>query len=272
MKITGSIVTFHNNLEDIKKVIDSFLSTGLDVKLFVSDNSSDKKIEVLCKDYRIEYIYNDLNLGFGAAHNVAMKKAIEKGSTYHVVLNPDIYFNTGVIEALYDYMEKNTDTGLIMPKILYPDGEIQYLAKFLPTPFNLIFRRFIPIKWILDKMNYKYEMRFTGYDKIMEVPFLSGCFMFLRVEALKKVGLFDEKIFMYLEDVDLSRRIHKEYRTVFYPHVAIYHKYDKSSFKNRKTLMYHTLAAIYYFNKWGWFFDRGRTSINRKVSELQNSD
>nr|WP_028950943.1 hypothetical protein [Sulfurihydrogenibium subterraneum] len=60
-----------------------------------------------------------------------------------------------------------------------------------------------------------YELRFTGYNKIMEVPYLSGCFMFIRTKVLEKVGLFDERFFMYLEDTELSRRIHKVSKTIF---------------------------------------------------------
>lgn len=55
--------------------------------------------------------------------------------------------------------------------------------------------------------NYKYELIFSGYDKIMWVPSLSGCFMFMRVDVLRKIGGFDERFFMYAEDLDLSRRI-----------------------------------------------------------------
>ena len=97
----------------------------------------------------------------------------------------------------------------------------------------------------------------------MNVPVLSGCFMFLRTSALKDVGLFDENIFMYLEDTDLSRRIHTKYKTIFYPKVQITHEYAKESNKSKKLLKYHIQSAIYYFNKWGWVFDKQRDEINQ---------
>jgi GT2 family glycosyltransferase len=172
-------------------------------------------------------------------------------------------------------MEGNKDVGLVMPKVLYPDGRIQYLCKLLPTPFDLFGRRFLnfyPFKKYIEKRNEIYELRFTGYDKIMEVPYLSGCFMFIRTKVLEKVGLFDERFFMYLEDTDLSRRIHKMAKTIYYPHVHIYHEYGKGSYKNKKLLKYHIESAIKYFNKWGWFFDKERREINKKVlSKLQFS-
>jgi len=137
--VNASIVLYHNNKEQLTKAINSFLNTSLDVKLYLVDNSSNDDLKVLGEmDSRIEYIFNNANLGYGSAHNIAIKKSIESGVPYHLVLNPDVYFNSGVIEALYNYMQSNPDVGLIMPKVLYPDGSIQYLCKLLPTPFDLI--------------------------------------------------------------------------------------------------------------------------------------
>ncbi len=89
-------------------------------------------------------------------------------------MNPDIYFDKGVLEELYNYMENDLEIGNIMPQILYPNKEIQYLCKLLPTPLDSIFRRFSPFKSFNDKMKNRYEMRFTNYDKTMSVPVLSG--------------------------------------------------------------------------------------------------
>lgn len=98
----------------------------------------------------------------------------------------------------------------------------------------------------------------------MEVPILSGCFMFVRMDVIGKVGLFDERFFMYSEDVDLCRRIGEISKTVFYPNVAVFHEYEKGSYKNKKLLKYHIRSTIKYFNKWGWIFDRKRADANKK--------
>jgi GT2 family glycosyltransferase len=266
-----SIVLYHNKEEQIKKAIKSALNTDLNINLYLVDNSLTDTLRDLEKiDNRITYIFNNANLGFGKAHNIALKKSIEKNILYHLVLNPDVYFEKGVLEELYNFMEANKDVGLVMPKVLYPDGNIQYLCKLLPTPLDLFGRRFLnfgPFKKIVEKRNEVYELRFTGYDKIMEVPYLSGCFMFIRTEVLKKVGLFDERFFMYLEDTDLSRRIHRVSKTVYYPGVSIYHEYGKGSYKNPKLLKYHLDSAIKYFNKYGWLFDKERDEINKKTLE-----
>jgi GT2 family glycosyltransferase len=269
--INVSIVLFKNDQDLVKKAIYSCVNSVLINRIYLIDNSPTDILSCLASlDSRIEYIFKNANLGFGKAHNIALKRSIEENIPYHLVLNPDVYFEKGVLEELYNFMESNKDVGLVMPKVLYPDGNIQYLCKLLPTPLDLFGRRFLnsgPFKKIVEKRNEVYELRFTGYDKIMEVPYLSGCFMFIRIEVLKKVGLFDERFFMYLEDTDLSRRIHRVSKTVYYPYVHIYHEYGKGSYKSLKLLYYHIKSAIKYFNKYGWFFDKEREEINRKILE-----
>ena len=267
--INVSIVLFKNDQDLVKKAIYSCVNSVLINRIYLIDNSPTDILSCLASlDSRIEYIFNNANLGFGKAHNIALKRSIEENIPYHLVLNPDVYFEKGVLEELYNFMEANKDVGLVMPKVLYPDGNIQYLCKLLPTPLDLFGRRFLnfgPFKKIVEKRNEVYELRFTGYDKIMEVPYLSGCFMFIRTEVLKKVGLFDERFFMYLEDTDLSRRIHRVAKTVYYPYVYIYHEYGKGSYKSLKLLYYHIKSAIKYFNKYGWFFDKERQEINKRI-------
>jgi GT2 family glycosyltransferase len=264
--ITASIVIYKNNLEILKRAVQSFLDSTTDSILYLIDNSPTD----VCKDHfihpRILYIYNNKNIGFGAGHNIALKDALEKKSSYHIILNPDVYFEGSVIEKLYSFMESDTRVGLITPKVLYPDGRLQPLCKLLPSPFVLFTRRFLQFHSTrINKLNHWYEMHFSGYDKIMDVPFLSGCFMFLRMDALRTVGLFDERIFLYTEDTDLTRRIHKHYRTVFFPEAAIYHYNERGSYKNALILIYHIFSAITYFNKWGWFNDTEREYINQRI-------
>jgi GT2 family glycosyltransferase len=264
LDITASIVTYKNDLELLNGAIQSFLDTDLKCKLYILDNSPTNLISTMCKDRRIEYIFNNSNKGFGYAHNIILRERSKLGR-YHIILNPDISYEKNVVEKLFDFLNENDEIGLVMPKILYPNGKIQYLAKLLPTPVEWIGRFFMPSKKWKNKRNYKFELQFTGYDKIMDVPYLSGCFMFIRSSVLSEIGVFDEGIFMYGEDTDLTRRIHLKYRTVFYPHVHVYHEFHKESHKNLRLFWIHVKAAIYYFNKWGWIFDNERKQINKKV-------
>lgn len=264
--ISGSIVLYKSDIS-VRKTIEDFLNTTLPVRLFLIDNSPTDKLKIdladFIEDERVEYIFNNSNVGFGAAHNIAIRKVYDF-SSYHLVLNPDVSFEAGVLKSLLEYGEKNKNVGLILPKVEYPNGEVQYVCKLLPTPTDLIFKRFLPKK-ITQKRIEHFEMRSMGYDREIEVPYLSGCFMFLRTEALKKVGLFDERFFMYPEDIDLTRRIYKEYKTMFYPKVKIIHEHGKGSYKSPSLLYIHIINMIKYFNKWGWFFDKERKLINKRI-------
>ncbi len=265
--ITGSIVIYKNEVSVLKKAVQSFLDGTQNSKLYLIDNSPEDNCSEFFKHPRIKYIFNNKNIGFGAGHNLALKEILENhDSAYHVILNPDVYFDAGVLSKLSGYSEANPNIGLVMPKVLYPDGTLQPLCKLLPSPYTLFSRRFLQFHPLdANRLNHLYEMHFSGYDKIMDVPFLSGCFMFLRTHVLREIGLFDENIFLYTEDTDLTRRIHRRYRTVFYPEAVIYHCNQKDSYKNAVKLMHHISSAITYFNKWGWFNDDERKDINERV-------
>ena len=235
--LTASIVSYHHRTSEIHKVIDCVLAGPVD-KLFIIDNSSNDCLrELEGVSDRVRYIHS-MNCGYGAGHNIAIREAMEVGAIYHVIVNPDIYFGEGVLEQLVAYMNVNKEIGLVMPKILYPNGELQYLCKLLPTPFDLLLRRFGLWKKYREKRDIRYELRFADYNQEMQVPSLSGCFMF----AIGKIA-----------------------QTMYYPKVSVYHAYAKGSYKNRKLLRYHMCSMFKYFNKWGWLWDIERKTINKRV-------
>ena len=159
-------------------------------------------------------------------------------------------------------MKEHEEIGQIGPKITDLEGNFSYTCRLFPTPMNLIFRRFLPFKSIVDRMDYDYEMRWGNFEKIMEVPILSGCFIFSRTVVLKEIGGFDKRYFMYMEDYDLCRQIGQKYKVIYYPEVNISHEHGKASYKSKKMMMFHIKSAIKYFNKWGWFFDKERKIKN----------
>ena len=208
--------------------------------------------DIISNKYDIKYIYQ-----------------IQNSPDFHFVLNPDVYFQPEELEKMVSRMRIDESIGQLMPKVIYPDGRLQYLCKLIPTPFDLFFRRFLcgPFKELARNRAEQFELRFTGYKQEMDVPYLSGCFMLFRVSALNEVGLFDERFFMYPEDVDITRRMHAKYRTLFFPSAVIVHDHAKESYKSIKMLWIHVTNMIKYFNKWGWFFDAERKLVNSRVIE-----
>ena len=260
--ITASIVTYNTSCSELDKLLESQGLSNIDC-LYIIDHSPIDCISDKYRSSKIRYIKHE-NLGYGSGHNVAIRHAIESNSDYHVVLNPDIYWTGDVIGSLKQYMDSNPDVGQVMPKVYYPNGNLQYLCKMCPSPFDLIFKRFLPGRFTKKRLE-RFQLQFTGYDKPMNVPYLSGCFMFFRVSALKDVGLFDERFFMYPEDIDITRRMHEKYRTMFFPDVSIVHAHAAASKTNKKMLMVHIKNMIKYFNKWGWIFDSQRNEFNKQL-------
>jgi len=248
-----SLVLYKNDPNLVSQVVSSVVNSNITTHLAVVDNSPLPDLEKLFAGLdNVDYFYkNGNNDGFGKAHNLAISKL---DSEYHLVVNPDVYFDSNVIPQLIEYLESNLDIGLITPKIRYPNGDIQYLCKRYPTFFALFARRFVPktLHFILKRYLDWYEMRDMGYDKIADVIYLSGCFMLFRRKYLDEIGYFDENIFMYLEDTDITIRMAKKYRTVFYPDVHIFHHWAKGSYKSLKLTLINIQSAIYFFNKHGW--------------------
>ena len=266
---TACIVTYNTEKDELKKIIGCFRKVGLNFKLWILDNSERDELREFIGgflDDRIEYIFNGCNEGFGAGHNIVIEKLImgEVESEFHLMVNADVFFEKNTIEKIVEYMRKNRDIGQIGPKIYGTDGEVTKSCRLLPSPLNLIFRRFLPIKSVVEKLDYDYEMKWYDYEKIIDVPILSGCFIFVRTDILKEIGGFDKRYFMYMEDYDLCRRIGLKYRTVFYPEAEIIHEHGKASYKSRKMMMMHINSAIKYFSKWGWFFDKERKEKNKE--------
>lgn len=283
---TASIVTYNHSLYDIEQALTSLLQSDVS-HVFIIDHSdkgskefeaeltafgkdivsNNPEISHKCRTGRLTVTYHKHeNIGYGGGHNVAIRMAADARSKYHVVVNPDVCFEKDVISSMRDYMDSHEDVGQMMPKVLFPDGTIQRLCKLLPTPFDMISRLCLP-PFINGRRNNRYELRKSGYDKIMNVPYLSGCFMFFRMSALEKVGLFDEDFFMYSEDIDMTRRMHRQYKTLFFPHVTIYHKFSRASRHSIKLLYIHIKNIFMYFNKYGWLHDEERTAVNKITLE-----
>jgi hypothetical protein len=271
-EVSASIVVYKNDPEEVAAAIRSVLSTPMRINCTVVDNSPTPDLRRLVTASGAKYIYAGRNLGFGSGHNLAFRENGE-ASEYHLVLNPDVHFAPEVPAALYRFMRDNQQVGLVMPKILYPDGSEQQLCKQLPSPLDLFSRRFLGRvgRKIFDMQLSKYELRHLNLEIPREIPCLSGCFMFLRATALREVGFFDERYFMYMEDVDLCRRIGAKYETVFYPKIAVTHGYAKGSYSNSRLLKYHMQSAIKYFGKWGWIYDSERRRLNKNTAPLTHN-
>lgn len=261
---TVSIVVYRSRFNDIAPLLGCLLRESHIVRWVVVDNGSSDEIRDAVRGMGGIYVRPGRNLGFGGGHNLALKQLAAVDAPYHLILNPDIVFDGNALGRLAEVMDSHPDVGLVMPKVLYPDGRNQYLCKLLPAPIDLVLRRFLPGPWkaLARKRAALYELRFLDCDAPAYVPSLSGCFMFTRRSVLEAVGGFDERFFLYMEDVDLCRRMLGASRLLYWPGVTVEHVHQMGSYRSRKLLFLHIRSAIQYFNKWGWILDNTRAQIN----------
>jgi len=268
--VIGSIVAYRSDPTELEQAIRSFLDTSLRVKVLVVDNSPTEGLGPMCLRLGAEYLFTGRNCGFGAGHNIALRRT--STAKYHLVLNPDVQFEPKALEELVEFLELNETVGLVMPRVFYPDGSPQRLCKRLPAPFDILARRTFPepLKRLYQRHMSLFELSNINTNAVLSVPMLSGCFMLMRKQALMNCGLFDERFFLYFEDVDLTRRINERYETVYYPHVKITHRHEKGSYKSLRLLFYGIRSAVRYFNKWGWVWDEQRDLANSVIGPRVN--
>lgn len=262
LDLTVSVVRYNQREDDLVQLARSVKSAGISTSFFLIDNSE----VAIAGDFADKYVKCRKNIGFGAGHNIALREVIGK-SKYHLVLNPDITFPPGTLERLFFLMEGDCSVGMVMPKIVYPDGSMQHLCNLIPSAIDLIIRR-LKVDRFFQSRGRRYKMQRFNYDKVFAAPFLSGCFLFFRASILKEVGFFDERFFLYMEDLDFSRRVAERYLTLYFPGVYATHGYAKGSYRNAGLFFLHLSSAIKYFTKWGWFFDPRRREINKMYLRL----
>jgi GT2 family glycosyltransferase len=250
---------------DIKVLSTSLLSSKPIYKVVV-DNSPVSNSREIFESYGWTYFHDPKNPGFGASHNFIFNN-FSHLAEYHLILNPDISFEGKIISDLIYFLSNNPESGCVMPKVFYPNGELQRLAKLLPSPIDWIIRR-MPFKGLKNIINRRLELHNANYESgVFKVPFVSGCFLMFKTSVIIKIGFFDERFFMYTEDTDLSRRLWiSRCFAYYYGDVSVVHEYKKESSTNLNLFKIHVISAIKYFNKWGWF-DEERKIINRECIE-----
>lgn len=264
---TASVVTFRTPKAEIEHCVELFLASPRLEALYVVDNACQDSICAMLHGIpRVVYIPSPNN-GYGAAHNRAIRRARgNHGDTpFHLVANTDIDFDPQVLTDIDDFMAGHPDIGCLQPRIVGPDGELQHTCRMLPTPADLLLRRFMP-SWMCRASRDRYLLKHLDPGRAWNIPYHQGSFMFLRREALEEVGGFDERFFMYPEDIDLTRRIHRHWATVYWPGATVTHNHRGESYSSGKMLRVHMTNMVKYFNKWGWLFDSERRAMNRSIA------
>lgn len=263
MNLTASIVLHKTSPRQLEKALSCLLDSDV-MTVYLIDNSPGTELSAFgTLDPRICYIHVE-NRGFGAGHNVALREVINDPDGCHLVMNADVWWEGDVPGILTGYLESNPDVGMVMPKVYYPDGDLQLACRMLPTPLDLFAKRFLPRK-MTEKRMERYLLAHHDHSYPLNCPYLLGSFLMFRNSALLECGIFDERFFMYPEDIDITRRLHRRWKTMYFPGVSIVHEHAAASRSSGRMLRIHLRNMMKYFCKWGWFFDSERRRFNRRL-------
>ncbi len=229
-------------------------------EIIVIDNNSDDTIgEILAWQHpSVIFIASKKNLGMGGGNNIGIRRARGR---YIVVMNPDTIAFKDTFLQLHRFMEENPTVGVAGPKQFNPDQTVQdscYRWHSLFTPF---FRRtFLGRFGLADGEIDRFMMHDYNKKEPRAVDWLLGSCLFIRAKALKDIGLFDERFFVYFEDTDLCRRFwNKNWQVMYYPGASIIHNHNRESARQawykfflHKASRRHVSSWRKYILKWGF--------------------
>ncbi len=239
MRISGSIVLYRESPATLERVLESFASIACDKELIVWDNSPLPEHQALCLRYGARYLHEPRNIGFGAGHNRAFA-ARTHPSDVHLLINPDTRFEGEAVLDFARWLHAQSDVVLATPALINLDGTPQHFIRPIPTPLGLLKRR------LFGHLRGKPQ----DFKEITPIPFAHGSFLGLRSEIFAKLRGFDERFFLYMEDIDLFIRAKALGQTVIYPHCTITHEHRRGSSKSLKLLLIHLRSARYFFKKY----------------------
>lgn len=277
MKKYSFVVLSYNSRKTIEKCIQSIIDVegNVEKEIILVDNASkDGTIEYakgLFGD-KVVYLQNTENKGFSGGVNDGLRKAT---GDYCVLLNPDADVVTLDFNMVEGHFE-DEKLGLLAPKVIYPDGRSQPSFGSFPTRFNL-FLYFFKIAQFLPNGFLIYDNMWNGkyYSTEQEVDWASGAFMIMPKKVLEEIDYFDEKYFLYVEDVDLCRRIReKGYKIVVDPKITISHILQASVKQDpARNFDYQSESFIYYFKKYhkqdvsgfmNWIYSMKKKRVEKK--------
>jgi len=256
VKISILIVT-HDSYPDIKVTIESIIKTLLNISyeiIVVDNNSSEKSVLRYLKEQskigNIRFVPLSVNLGFGRANNIAFSLSSHENI---LILNPDITFDANSeknILELIDFVEEDETIGAVSPALLKPDGSVDRNYRLNTEPFQLLAYRF---KKIIYSRRLKEES--LPSSPRLRVSSLAGAFMIVKSRNYQLIGGFDERYFMYSEDLDFSFKLKKYGLDLFVLTDLLFrHNVGSSARKKPYRMIYHmykSMVQLYF--KWSIF-------------------
>lgn len=261
-KAVLSIVSF-NQVELLRRCLGTLLSDSLPNRwdlIVVDNNSFDGSAEMVDREYPcVKLIRNDINLGFGGGHNLSWEKT---ESEIFFVLNPDILVRVKDLDSLMKAFEYYPRASVIGPKLLNPDGSVQYSARRFYNWRTILGRRVsIPGAKEIEDIHL---MKDCDLSQTQPVDWVMGAVMAIRREAFQRRDLFDPRYKLYFEDVDLCYFTQTEgWQVLYYPECRIIHDHQRTSARGKfnKALLLHLQSWWKFYWKTVWYRIKGEYPI-----------
>ena len=266
------IVTYRSEDNVVHRLLESLVAA---VRIATAQTAMDVAIQLVCNDDEtarfgaLSALLDDLaesapecmhcelvtghgNIGYGAAQNLAIRRS---SADYHLVLNPDVELDADALLESVRFLDSHPDAAVVAPQGLDGSGRYAGLAKREPSVLVLLLRAFSvrasPGFFGRRVGRYVYSDRLPS-ERAQPIDLASGCYMFCRASALRAVGGFDERYFLYFEDYDLSRRIAVHGRIYEVPGVRIRHHGGDTARRGLGRIARFVRSGIRYFNSYGW--------------------
>ncbi len=235
------IIVNWNAREDLRVCLKSLFAgpkPQRDYEVWVVDNASaDGSAAMVAAEFPMVHLRaNTANLGFSKANNQAIA---ETESRYVFLLNSDAAIHPGALEALIAYADDHKSAAILGPKVLNPDGSVQYSCRRFPSLGAGFFRNTY-LGRLFPNNKFARDYLMTDFDHASDLPvdWVSGCAMLLRRTAIDRIGALDERFYMYCEDVDVCQRAWDAGMEVIYvPEAVVTHAIGRSSDKNADTMI-----------------------------------
>ncbi|MFZ5376973.1 MAG: glycosyltransferase family 2 protein [Patescibacteria group bacterium] len=266
------VIVNYNAQYWLKKLLDSLKKNYLkqtkkSVQIIVVDNAStDESVKLVKKHFPwVELIVLEKNIGFSAGNNVALRSL---NCRFAMLINSDIEFlPQSNLDDLYQFMEKNPQVGIATPKLTLTSGKIDPAChRGEPTPWASL-TYFLKLEKLFpnSKRFAQYHQLYKNLNTIHEIDACSGAGMMLRWSAVKKIGLLDERFFMYGEDLDWCKRFRDSgFKIIFYPKITLIHHKYKSGIKSSSDRT-STTIKIQFYNAMLKYFDKHYAASSPRI-------
>ena len=228
--------------------------------LVIDNNSGDDLTELASSYSTVRLIVSSVNQGMGGGNNIGIEQAQGK---YILILNPDTVVQPGAIETLVVYLESHPEVAMVGPKLLYPNGSLQYSCSSWPRFWMPVLRRTFLGRFFPATLR-SFMMKDYDHSTPRTVDWLMGSCLLFRRELPVTGGVFqprfDERYFMYFEDTDLARQVWSQgYAVVYVPQAIVIHDHQRASAQHPwylaifldRLARQHILSWLRYFIKWG---------------------